>query len=158
MWEIDRKSLDKNEVENFTNFVKVRLFKDFFWNCLDINYAFQSICNLWFLCGFNTMTCVISRWSPDLVSVVFVTTKLDPGQCLFTLDDVLFPTTHGGKRFLDYVWVRLLSIESRDHVQERFYLTCSLYYLWGERKTLRVSVRLLSMGLRVCILERTISC
>ena len=29
MWEIDRKSLDKNEVENFTNFVEVRLFKVF---------------------------------------------------------------------------------------------------------------------------------
>ena len=29
MWEIDRKSLDKNEVENPTNFVEVRLFKVF---------------------------------------------------------------------------------------------------------------------------------
>ena len=29
MWEIDRKSLDKNEVENLTNFVEVRLFKVF---------------------------------------------------------------------------------------------------------------------------------
>ena len=29
MWEIDRKSLDKNEVENLTKFVEVRLFKDF---------------------------------------------------------------------------------------------------------------------------------
>ena len=29
MWEIDRKSHDKNEVENLTNFVKVRLFKVF---------------------------------------------------------------------------------------------------------------------------------
>ena len=27
MWEIDRKSLDKNEVENLKNFVEVRLFK-----------------------------------------------------------------------------------------------------------------------------------
>lgn len=41
MWEIDRKSLDKNEVENLTNFVEVRLFK-VFWNYLDINYVFQS--------------------------------------------------------------------------------------------------------------------
>ena len=30
IWEIDRKSLDKNEVKNLTNFVKVRLFKVFF--------------------------------------------------------------------------------------------------------------------------------
>ena len=29
MWEIDRKSLDKNEVENLANFVEVRLFKVF---------------------------------------------------------------------------------------------------------------------------------
>ena len=29
MWKIDRKSLDKNEVENLTNFVEVRLFKNF---------------------------------------------------------------------------------------------------------------------------------
>ena len=29
MWEIDRKSLDKNKVENPTNFVEVRLFKVF---------------------------------------------------------------------------------------------------------------------------------
>ena len=27
MWEIDRKTLDKNKVENLTNFVEVRLFK-----------------------------------------------------------------------------------------------------------------------------------
>ena len=30
MWEFDRKSFDKNEVENLTNFVKVELFKVFF--------------------------------------------------------------------------------------------------------------------------------
>ena len=29
IWEIDKKSLDKNEIENLTNFVEVRLFKDF---------------------------------------------------------------------------------------------------------------------------------
>ena len=29
MWEIDRKSLDKNEVESLINFVNVRLFKVF---------------------------------------------------------------------------------------------------------------------------------
>ena len=33
------------------------------------------------LCGFNTMSCVISRWSPDLVSVVFVTIESNQGQC-----------------------------------------------------------------------------
>ena len=41
IWEIDRKSLDKNEVENLTNFVEVRLFK-VFRNYLDMNYVFQS--------------------------------------------------------------------------------------------------------------------
>ena len=29
IWEIDKKSLDKNEIENLTNFVEVRLFKVF---------------------------------------------------------------------------------------------------------------------------------
>ena len=29
MWEIDRKSFDKNEIENLTNFVEVKLFKVF---------------------------------------------------------------------------------------------------------------------------------
>ena len=29
MWEIDRKSFDKNEAEKFTNFVEVKLFKVF---------------------------------------------------------------------------------------------------------------------------------
>ena len=95
----------------------------FFWNYLDINYLFQSICNLGVLCGFNTMPCVISQWSPYLVSVVFVTTESNLGQCPFTLDETFFPVVHGGKRFFDCVWVRLLSI-----------------------------------GLRVCIPERTISC
>ena len=41
MWEIVRKSFDKNEVENLTNFVEVRLFK-VFWNYFDMNYVFQS--------------------------------------------------------------------------------------------------------------------
>ena len=51
----------------------------FFWNYLDINYVFQSICNMWALCGFNTMPCVIFQWSLDLVSIVFVTTESNPG-------------------------------------------------------------------------------
>ena len=41
IWEIDRKSLNKNEAENLTNFIEVRLFK-VFWNYLDMNYVFQS--------------------------------------------------------------------------------------------------------------------
>ena len=130
----------------------------FFWNYLDINYVFQSICNLWALCGFNTVPCVISRWSPDLVSVIFVTMESNPGQCPYTLDDAFFPIAPEGKRFLDCVWVRLLPMGPRDHMQERSYLTCSLYCPWGDKKTLRVWVRLLSMGPRVCIPERTISC
>ena len=158
MWEIDRKSLDKNEVENLTNFVEVRFFKVFFLNYLNINYVFQSIYNLWALCDFNTMPCVISRWSSNLVSVIFVTTKSNPGQCLFTLDDAFFLATCRGKRFLNCVWVRLLLMGPKDHMQERSYLTHSLCCPWGERKILRVWVRLLFIGLRVCITEMTISC
>ena len=70
----------------------------------------------------------------------------------------VFPCCPWGKRFLDYVWARLLSMGQKDHMQKGSYLTRSLYYLWGERKTLRIWVRLLSMGPRVCIPERTISC
>ena len=92
---------------------------------------FQSICNLWALCDFNTMSCVISQWSSNLVSVIFVTTKSNPGQCPFTLDDAFFLAAHRGKRFLDCVWVRLLPMGSRDHMQEMTYLTRSLCCPWG---------------------------
>ena len=51
----------------------------------------------------------------------------------FTLDDVFFPAVHGGKRFLDCVWVRLLPMGPRDHVQERAYLTRSFCCPWGEK-------------------------
>nr|POE50058.1 hypothetical protein CFP56_68469 [Quercus suber] len=77
---------------------------------------------------------------------------------LFTLDDAFFPAVHRGKRFLDCVWVRLLPMGPRDHMQERSYLTRSFCCPWGERKILRVLVRLSFMGPRVCISERTISC
>ena len=113
---------------------------------------------LWDLCCFNLMPCVISQWSPNLVSVVFVTTESDSNQCFFTLDDTFFPAAHGRKMFLDYVWVRLLPIGPKDHMQKRSYLMHSPYCPWGERKTLRVWVRLLLMGPRDCIPERTISC
>ena len=54
----------------------------------------------------------------------------------FTLNDAFFPAVHGGKRFLDYVWVRLQPMEPRDHMQERSYLTRSLYCPWGGEKNL----------------------
>ena len=41
MWEINKKIFDKNEVENLTNFVEVKLFKVFL-KLLDMNYVFQS--------------------------------------------------------------------------------------------------------------------
>ena len=129
----------------------------FFWNYLDMTYVFQSNVTV-SLYGFNTMPCVISQWSPDLVFVVFVITESNLGQCPFTLDDAFFPAVYGGKRFLDCVWVRLLSNGPKNHMQKRSYLTRSLCCPWGERKTLRVWVRLLSMGPRVCIPKRTISC
>ena len=53
----------------------------------------------------------------------------------FTLDDVFFPTAHEGKRFLDCVWVRLLPMRSRDHMQERTYLT-ALFAAHGGEKNL----------------------
>ena len=60
------------------------------------------------------------------------------------------------KRFLDCVWVRLLPMGLRDHMQERSYLTNSLCYPWGERKILRVWLRLLlPMGPRDHMQERS---
>ena len=85
------------------------------------------------------------------VITFFVRMESNLGQRSFTLDDAFFPSTHGGKRFLDCVWVRLLPMGPRDHMQEGSYLTCSLCCQWGVRKTLKVWVRLLSMGPRVYI-------
>ena len=96
MWEIDRNLLTRIKLRTVQTLWKLNYLR-FFWNYLDINYVFQSICNLWALCGFNTMPCVISQWSPHLVSVVFMTTESNLGQCPFILDDAFFPTTHGGE-------------------------------------------------------------
>ena len=82
------------------------------------------------------MSCVISLWSPDLISIVFVTTISDPGQCPFNLDDAFFPVAHERKRFLDCVWVRLLSVGPKDHMQKRSYLTRSPYCPFEERQNL----------------------
>ena len=61
-----------------------------------------------------------------------MTTESDLGQCPFTLDDVFFSAAHEGKSFLDCVWVRLLPMGPRDHMQERSYLTHSLLPMGGE--------------------------
>ena len=82
------------------------------------------------------MPCVISWWSPDLISTVFMTTKSDLGQCPFTLNDIFIFTTHEGKQFFDCVWVRLLLMGPKDHMQKRSYLTHSPYCPWGERQNL----------------------
>ena len=59
------------------------------------------------------------------------------GQCSFTVDDAFLPAAHEGKRFLDCVWVRLLLMGPRDHMQERSYLTRSLCCPWGGEKNLK---------------------
>ena len=63
--------------------------------------------------------------------------ELDLGLRIFTLDGTFFPTAHRGKKFLDCVWVRLLSIGPKDHKQKRSYLTRSPCCSWGERKNLK---------------------
>ena len=80
------------------------------------------------------MSCVISLWSPDLISKIFMTMVSDPSQYPFTLDDTFFPVTHRRKRFLDCVWVRLLPMGSKDHKQKMSYLTHSPYYPWEKRQ------------------------
>ena len=71
-----------------------------------------------------------------MVFVVFVTTESDLGQCPFTLDDAFFTAAHGKKRFLDCVWVRLLPMEPKDHMQKGFYLTHSPCCPLEERQNL----------------------
>ena len=46
----------------------------------------------------------------------------------------------------------------KPHAREVLFDALSLLPMGGEKKTLRVWVRLLSIGPRVCIPERTISC
>ena len=41
MWEIVKKSFDKNEVKNLTTLLKLDYLR-FFWNYLDMNYVFQT--------------------------------------------------------------------------------------------------------------------
>ena len=127
IWELIEDFVDKEWIwkpyKLYENFSCLR----FFWNYLDINYVFERKCNLWALRCFNFMPCVISQWLLDLVSIIFVTTKSDLGQRLFTLDDAFFPATHGGKRFLDCVWVRLLPMGQKDQMQKRSYMMRSPY-------------------------------
>ena len=87
-----------------------------------------------------------------------MTMELDLGLCLFMLDDAFFSTVHGGKKFLDYVWVRLLSMGPKDHKQKRSYLMRSPYCSWGERKNLKSMGKASTIGLRDYIPDRTISC
>ena len=158
MWEINRNFFDKNEDENLTNFVEVRLFKVFLKLYGYKLYIWKEMYTVSFMWFWHHVICNFLVITPDLIFVVFVTMESNLGQCPFTLDDAFFPTAHGGKRFLNCVWVRLLPMGPRDHMQERSYLTRFLCCPWGERKTLRVWVRLLSIGPRVYIPERTISC
>ena len=106
----------------------------FFRNYLDINYVFQSICNMWVLCGFNTMPCVISQWSPYVVSVVFVTTESNLGQCPFTLDGAFFPATYGGE---EVPWLCMDEAAAhgakRSHAREVIFDALSLLPMVGEK-------------------------
>ena len=156
MWEIVRKSFDKNEVENLTNFVEVRLFNVFLKLSGYKLYIWKEMYIVSFIWFWHHTMCDFPVITPDLVFIVFVTMESNPSQCPFTLDDAFFLTAHEGKKFLNCVRVRLLPMGPRDHMQERSYLTRSFCCLWRERKTLRVWVRLLSMGPRVCIPKRTI--
>ena len=71
--------------------------------------------NVYAICDFPMIT--------RFVSVVFVTMEPNLGQCPFTLDDAFFLAAHWEKRFLDCVWVKLLPMGPKDHMQKRSYLT-----------------------------------
>ena len=133
MWEIIRKSSTRMKLKTIQTLWKLDYLR-FFWNYLVINYVFErkyiTVCFMRFwdyaMCDFP----VITRFG----SIVFMTTIPNLGQCPFTLDDAFFPTAHGGKRFLDCVWVRLLSMGPKDHMQKRSYLTCSPCCPWEKKK------------------------
>ena len=55
--------------------------------------------------------------------------KSNPGQYPFTLNDAFFPDVHGGKKFLDCVWVRLLPMGPR----EALFDALSLLPMEGEK-------------------------
>ena len=79
MWEIVRKSFDKNEVENLTNFVEVRLFNVFLKPSgykLYIRKEMYTVSFMWF---WNHAMCDFPVITHDLVFVVFVTMKSNPG-------------------------------------------------------------------------------
>ena len=105
----------------------------FFWNYLDVNYVFQSICNLWALCDFNTMPCVISRWSPDLVSVVFVTAESNSGHCPFTFIWRVLPCYPWGEE-VPWLCVGKAAAHGakRPHAKEVLFDAFSLLAMGGE--------------------------
>ena len=137
IWEIDRKSLDKNEVENLTNFVEVWLFKIFLKlpgykpciferKCMPVSF-------LWFwhhaMCDFP----VITRFGFRSLCDNGIRSRSVP----FHFGWRILPCCPGGEK-VPWLWVRLLPMRPRDHMQERSYLMRSLCYPWGERKTLRI--------------------
>ena len=128
----------------------------FFWNYLVINYVFEKKCIpmsfMWFwhnaMCDFP----VITRFSFHSLCDNGIKSRLVP----FHFGWPVLPYFPWGE---EVPWLCVGEpMGPRDHMQERSYLTHSLCCPWGERKTLKVWVRLLSMGPRVCIQERTISC
>ena len=48
----------------------------------------------------------------------------------------VLPCYPWGKRFLNCVWMRLLPMGPKNHMQKRSYLTCSFYCPWGEKQKL----------------------
>ena len=126
MWEIVKKSLDKNEVENLTNFVEDRLFKVFLkllgyklcvWKEIYTCelYVILTPYHVWFSSN-HLIWFPLSLWQRNQIQVSAFS--------LWMTRSSLLPM--GGKRFLNYVWVSLLPMRPRDHIQGRSYLTRSL--------------------------------
>ena len=70
----------------------------------------------------------------------------------------VLPCAHGGKRFLDCMWVRLLPMGPKDHMQKRSYLTRSLCCPWGERQNFEGMDETVAHRPRDRIPKMTISC
>ena len=157
MWEIVRKSLTRMKLKTLQTLWKLNYLR-FFWNYLVINYVFErkyitmSFIGLWdhAMCDFP----VITRFGFCSLCDNRIKSRSVP----FYFGWLVLPCCPWGE---EVPWLCVGEAAShrakRPHAREVLFV--ALYLLpRGERKTLRVWVRLLSMGPRVCIPKWTISC
>ena len=134
MWEIVKKSLDKNEVENLTNFVEDRLFKVF------LKLLGYKLC-IWkeiYTCEFYVILTPYHVWFSSNHLIWFPLSLWQRNQiqvsAFFTLDDAFFPAAHGGKEVPWLCVGKALAYEAkRPHTREVLFDALSLLLIGGEK-------------------------